>query len=40
MTVRPDPYRQFNFRLEIDGLTISGFQEVQLGAAITEQYLT
>lgn len=36
MTARPDPYRQFNFRLEIDGLTISGFSEVMLGAAITD----
>ncbi len=36
MTSRPDPYRQFNFRIEIDGLQISGFSEVSLGAAITD----
>ena len=36
MTSRPDPYRQFNFRIEIDGLQISGFSEVDLGAAITD----
>ena len=36
MTSRPDPYRQFNFRIEIDGLQISGFSEVGLGAATTD----
>ena len=36
MTARPDPCRQFNFRLEVDGLQISGFCEVSLGAAVTE----
>lgn len=36
MSARPDPCRQFNFRLEIDGLSISGFCEVLLGAAVTE----
>ena len=36
MATRPDPYRQFNFRLEIDGLQLGSFSEVSLGAAITE----
>lgn len=36
MAARTDPYRQFNFRLEIDGLQIGDFSEVSLGAAITE----
>ena len=36
MTARPDPYRQFNFRLEIDGLQLANFSEVSLGAAITD----
>jgi phage tail-like protein len=36
MSTRPDPYRQFNFRLEIDGLQLGSFSEVSLGAAITE----
>ena len=36
MTTRPDPYRQFNFRLEIDGTAMGNFSEVALGAAITE----
>ncbi len=36
MTTRPDPYRQFNFRLEIDGTEMGNFSEVALGAAITE----
>ncbi len=36
MATRPDPYRQFNFRIEIDGLQIGGFSEVSLGAAITD----
>jgi phage tail-like protein len=33
---RSDPYRQFNFRLEIDGLQLGGFSEVSLGAATTD----
>ena len=36
MATRPDPYRQFNFRLEIDGMQLASFSEVALGAAITE----
>jgi phage tail-like protein len=33
---RHDPYRGFNFRLEIDGLSLGDFSEVSLGAAITD----
>jgi phage tail-like protein len=33
---RHDPYRGFNFRLEIDGLSLGDFSEVALGAAITD----
>ena len=36
MAARPDPYRQFNFRLEVDGLQLANFSEVSLGAALTE----
>jgi phage tail-like protein len=36
MSARPDPYRQFNFRLEVDGLQLANFCEVSLGAAFTE----
>ena len=36
MSTRPDPYRQFNFRLEVDGLQLANFCEVSLGAALTE----
>jgi phage tail-like protein len=27
---RNDSYRQFNFRVEIDGVTVAGFQEVSI----------
>lgn len=30
MGARPDPYRQFNFRLEIDGLSTSVFSEYKV----------
>lgn len=30
---RVDPYRNFNFRVEIDGITTAGFAEVTLGGA-------
>jgi len=33
---RDDPYRDFNFRLEIDNLQVAGFSEVHLGAARIE----
>ena len=33
---RHDPLRNFRFRLEIDGLTVAGFSEVQVGATSTE----
>lgn len=33
---RPDPYRHFNFRLEVEGLQLGNFSEVSLGAAITD----
>jgi phage tail-like protein len=36
MSTRSDPYRQFNFRLEVDGLQLANFSEVSLGAAVTE----
>lgn len=36
MSTRPGPCRQYNFRLEVDGLEIGGFSEVSLGAAITD----
>lgn len=36
MSTRPDPYRQFNFRLEVDGLQLANFCEVSLGTALTE----
>jgi phage tail-like protein len=29
---RVDPYRSFNFRVEIDGLNVAGFSEVTFGA--------
>jgi hypothetical protein len=27
---RNDPYQKFNFRVEIDGVTVAGFQEVRI----------
>jgi hypothetical protein len=33
---RQDPLRNFRFRLEIDGLSIAGFSEVQIGAITTD----
>ncbi|MGA2121241.1 MAG: phage tail protein [Methanoregula sp.] len=36
MVDRKDPYRNFRFRLEIDGITQAGFNEVIFGNATTE----
>ena len=36
MTDRIDPYRNFRFRLEIDGITEAGFSEVTMPDASTE----
>ncbi|HEU4484762.1 MAG TPA: phage tail protein [Povalibacter sp.] len=36
MQHRADPYRHFNFRIEIDGLESGNFCEVSLGAASTD----
>lgn len=36
MAARPDPHRQFNFRLEIEGAELGSFSDVALGAAVTE----
>lgn len=33
---RPDPLRQFRFRLEIDGIDQAGFAEVSIGDSSTE----
>lgn len=33
---RQDPFRNFRFRLEIDGLSIAGFSEVAIGGAFTD----
>lgn len=33
---RPDPYRQFRFRVEIDGITQSGFNECSFGDTTTD----
>ena len=33
---RPDPLRNFRFRLEIDGIEQAGFSEVSIGALSTE----
>jgi len=34
--VRSDPYRNFRFRVEIDGILAAGFSEVQIGESVTE----
>ncbi len=34
--VRSDPYRNFRFRVEIDGIVAAGFSEVQIGETVTE----
>ena len=34
--VRSDPYRNFRFRVEIDGILAAGFSEVQIGESMTE----
>jgi phage tail-like protein len=36
MPDRMDPYRQFRFRVEIDGITQAGFSEVTFGDSTTE----
>ncbi len=33
---RRDPYRNFRFRVEIDGLTAAGFSEVSIGETVTD----
>jgi phage tail-like protein len=33
---RQDPYRNFRFRVEIDGVQIAGFSEVAIGATTTD----
>lgn len=33
---RNDPYRNFRFRVEIDGIATAGFSEVQIGATTTD----
>jgi phage tail-like protein len=33
---RRDPYRNFRFRLEIDGIAAAGFSEVSIGETVTE----
>ena len=33
---RQDPFRNFRFRLEIDGLQVAGFSEVTIGATTTD----
>ena len=33
---RPDPYRQFRFRVEIDGITQASFSECSLGDTTTD----
>src|SRR3954469_22762003 len=34
--VRSDPYRNFRFQVEIDGIVAAGFSEVQIGETVTE----
>jgi len=34
--VRRDPYRNFRFRLEIDGIAAAGFSEVSIGETATD----
>jgi len=34
--VRSDPYRNFRFRVEIDGIVAAGFSEVQIGETLTD----
>jgi phage tail-like protein len=34
--VRSDPYRNFRFRVEIDGIVAAGFSEVQIGETVTD----
>lgn len=34
--VRRDPYRNFRFRVEIDGIALAGFSEVTIGETVTE----
>ena len=33
---RRDPYRNFRFRVEIDGLVAAGFSEVSIGESVTD----
>jgi phage tail-like protein len=33
---RHDPYRNFRFRVEIDGISVAGFSEAQIGETVTE----
>ena len=35
-TARRDPYRNFRFRLEIDGIAAAGFSEVSIGETATD----